>query len=176
MKKGTLGIVLAVVILFAGFCYFAQASLNTQAEESGKKITRETNTKQEVRKQPKKKTASKKVTVKPKAVKKEDSIEMNITIKNNTKKDVFIEQSSGQVFDIQLLDANKNILYTWSADKSFIQVLSTTEIKAGKSLTYKEVLSGEVYDDIKDKVVYMKVYLTGTADFINADGYIVKVK
>lgn len=178
MKKGTLGIILAVVMLFSVSSYFALAIFKTHAEEekSVPKITHDSNTKQVIKKETKKKSTAKKVKVKLEAVKKDDCITMNITVKNNTKKDVYIENSSGQVFDIQLLDVNKNILYTWSADKSFIQVISTTKLEAGKALHFKEVLSGDMYQEIKDEITYMKVYLTGSADFIDALGYVVKVK
>jgi len=116
------------------------------------------------------------VTVEPKAIVNDDSIEMKIIVKNNLKNEVSIINPSGQTFDFQLLDADKNVLYTWSANKMFIQIFTTTNIEAGGSLEYSDILSGEEYKAIKDKIVYMKAYLTGNASFINPEGYEIKVK
>ncbi|MDF2987480.1 MAG: putative S-layer protein [Eubacterium sp.] len=118
------------------------------------------------------------VSITPEANAKSDSIKMKITIKNESKKDVVINHSSGQKFDFDLLDANKNIIYCWSADKSFITALTTTTIEAGKTLEFSDTLSGDAYKDIKDKVVYFKAYITGKADafVINPEGYEVKIR
>ncbi|MPN29942.1 hypothetical protein SDC9_177399 [bioreactor metagenome] len=106
---------------------------------------------------------------------KDDSIEMSIAIKNNTKNDVYMCNSSGQMFDFELLDADNNALYRWSADKAFIQMVSNTKIEAGKTLEFSDTLSGDTYNAIKDKVVYMRAYITGSADFINDEGYLIKL-
>lgn len=115
------------------------------------------------------------VTVEPKAIVNDDSIEMKISVKNNSKNDISIINSSGQMFDFQLLDADKNVLYTWSADKLFIQAFTTTNIESGSMIEFSDTLSGDEYKAIKDKIVYMKAYLTGKADFINPEGYEIKL-
>lgn len=121
-------------------------------------------------------TQNQKVTITPEAVVQNDSLLMKLTIKNDTKQDVYIENTSGQRFDFELLDQNKNSLYRWSADKSFTLALSTVKIEAGETIVFSDTLSGEQYKNIKDKVVYMKGFITGTASFINADGYEIRLK
>ncbi len=116
------------------------------------------------------------VTVTPGAVVKPDSIKMSVTIRNRTRNDVTIEHTSGQKFDFQLLDANRNVLYTWSADKLFIAALTTTTIKAGRSLTFSDTLSGDAYKAIRDKIVYLRATITGKAGFIDPKGYEVQLK
>lgn len=115
------------------------------------------------------------VLVKPEVVVKSDSIEMKIKIQNNTQNDITIAHSSGQKFDFVLLDKNKNVVYRWSADKSFIMSLTTTTIEAGKTMEFSDTLSGETYKGLKDKITYVKAYITGTADFIKVEGYELKI-
>jgi hypothetical protein len=116
------------------------------------------------------------VTVTPEIVAKEDSIEMKITIKNNSTSDIYIENSSGQKFDFELLDGDKNAVYRWSADKSFTMALTTIKIEAGKTLEFSDTLSGDVYKTIQNKIVYMRGYITGTAGFIEAEGYEIQLQ
>lgn len=116
------------------------------------------------------------VEVIPSAVVTADSIEMKLVLKNLSKSKITIEFTSGQKFDFQLLDANRDVLYTWSADKMFIMDMSTTTIEAGKTLEFSDTLSGDSFKAIKDKVVYLKGYITGNANFINKDGYEIKLK
>lgn len=118
----------------------------------------------------------KKVSVEPDAIMTEDSIEMKITIKNDTDNDVYINNSSGQKFDFQLLDANNEVLYTWSADKVFLMYVMDYKIEAGQTVIYSDILSGDEYKAIKNKIVSMRAYLTGTADFIDPEGYTISLK
>ncbi len=113
------------------------------------------------------------ITIKPGVTVNEDSIEMKISIVNNSKESVIINHSSGQKFDFVLLDANNNVLYTWSADKSFIAMLTSTTIEAGKSIKFSAILDGEQYKAIKDKIVTLKAYVIGSSDSfsINTEGY-----
>lgn len=115
------------------------------------------------------------VSVKSEAIFKDNSIEMKITIKNESENDILIEFNSGQRFDFQLLDAEKNILWTWSANKMFIQVLSTMEIKAGETAEFSDVISEDEYAEFKDEIVYFRGYITGAANFVNQQGYEVEV-
>lgn len=102
----------------------------------------------------------------------DNSIEMKIIIKNESENDVSIEFFSGQKYDFKLLDADKNILWTWSANKLFIQMLSTMEIKAGETVEFIEVVTADEYAPAtKDEIVYVQAFITGSADFINQDGY-----
>ncbi len=118
------------------------------------------------------------VTVKPEAEIKDDSIVMKVTLTNNSKKAVSFNHSSGQKYDFKLLDSDKNILYTWSADKMFTMALMYSKIEAGKSVVYTETLSGDEYKAIKDKIAYMKAYVLGSSDEFTLDtlGYEVVLK
>ncbi len=118
------------------------------------------------------------VIIKPDATLTKDSIEMKISIINNTKKSITINYSSGQKFDFALLDEDRNVLYRWSADKLFTMELNSTTIEPGKTQEFSDTLSGEAYTAIKDKVVYLKAYITGKSDtlVVDNDGYEIKVK
>lgn len=113
------------------------------------------------------------VIVKPTATINDDSIEMKLSIINNTQNPVTINHNSGQKFDFTLLDADRNVLYKWSADKMFTMALTNTVIEAGKSIEYSAILSGKEFEAIKDKVTYLKAYVVGSSiNFnINAEGY-----
>lgn len=111
------------------------------------------------------------VIVTPEALLTDNAIEMRIVIRNDSDSMVTIEHSSGQKFDFALLDANRNVVYRWSADKLFMAMLTTTEIKAGETLVLSDTLSGDAYTAIKDKIVWMQAFVTGTAPFLYTDGY-----
>ena len=113
------------------------------------------------------------VQVTPAVELKNELIQMKLTITNNLKTQIVIHHTSGQQFDFALLDANKKILYTWSAGKSFITVLTNTVIEPGKSVVFSDAVSDNLYGGILKKATYMKAYITGTSnDFtVNTDGY-----
>ena len=77
-------------------------------------------------------------------------LEMSLRIVNNTGDTVAIEHTSGQKYDFKIFDAEGENLYTWSANKLFMQMLSTTEIAAGESLTISDIGPAAVYESIKD--------------------------
>lgn len=104
---------------------------------------------------------------------KEDGIEMKLTIENNSSNSITINHTSGQEFDFQLLDEDLNILYTWSADKMFIMVLSETVIEAGSSVEYSATLDGDHFESIKDQIYLLRGFIVGTSESfnINDEGY-----
>jgi hypothetical protein len=118
------------------------------------------------------------VTVTPTAELKDGVLKMKITITNNSKKQITINHTSGQKFDFKLLDSNREILYTWSADKSFIMALSETFIEAGQSVEYIEDLDKDMYASMNGKAVYMNAYIVGESNqfIINHDGYEAVIK
>lgn len=118
------------------------------------------------------------VTISPDAIIANDSIEMKLNITNNSQKDIILNHSSGQKFDFALLDADRNVIYRWSADKMFTMALTSTKIEPGKTLGFSDTLSGDVYAAIKDKVIYLKAYLIGKSDSFSIDdnGYEIKVR
>lgn len=73
---------------------------------------------------------------------------------------------------------NKEILYTWSADKGFIGVLTETVIDAGKTVEFEEKLDMENYKDVIGKAKYLKAYIVGTSEDcdIEKDGYEIEIK
>ena len=107
------------------------------------------------------------------AVFEDNSVEMKLTIKNNTDKAVTINHTSGQHFDFQLLDEDLNSLYTWSADKMFIMALTETVIELGDSVEYSAILDGDFYSSIKDQIYILRGYIVGTSESfeINESGY-----
>ncbi len=118
------------------------------------------------------------VSVNTNATLEEDSLEMKLSIVNDSKQDVVLNHSSGQKYDFALLDADGKEIYRWSADKAFITVLTSSKIEAGKTLNFSETLSGDEFKAIKDKAVYLKAYIIGSSDSfnINPDGYETKLK
>ncbi|WP_027622237.1 BsuPI-related putative proteinase inhibitor [Acetivibrio clariflavus] len=105
------------------------------------------------------------------------SFKMKLKITNNTDKNITI-QTSGQKYDFKLLDGNKKVLYTWSADRAFIEILMNTVIEAGKSVEFTEELDMASFKDIVNKAKYLQGFITGTSeDFkINKDGYEKEIK
>ena len=111
-----------------------------------------------------------KVQITPLAVLRSDSIYMYLTIANKTENAFFINHSSGQRYDFELLDADRKVLYRWSADKVFKAESSSTFLEPRETSGYEETVQRE---DFMDKAVYMKIYIAGTSeDFtINSEGY-----
>ena len=107
------------------------------------------------------------------AVPEADRITMSLFITNNSLEPVVLDYTSGQRYDFALLDSNKNVLYRWSADKLFIQALSSMTIAPGESIGYSDELSGEAYISIKDKISFMTAFITGQSKSftINDEGY-----
>jgi hypothetical protein len=118
------------------------------------------------------------VVIKPSVAIKADSLEMKISIFNNSKNSVTLNHSSGQKYDFVLLDADKKELYRWSEGRVFTMMLESFSIGAGKSIEYSALLDGDQYKAIKDKVVYLKAYVVGKSDafVINTNGYELKIK
>ncbi|MEL7604131.1 MAG: BsuPI-related putative proteinase inhibitor [Bacillota bacterium] len=116
------------------------------------------------------------VTVTSAAAKTSAYVKMSITVRNASLRHAYIKHPTGQKYDFQLLDANKNVLYTWSQGRSFDQSGSTTKVPVGTSLTWSAVVSGSTYQAIKNKVAYLRAYVEGSADFVDAEGYLLKIE
>ncbi|RXE58120.1 BsuPI-related putative proteinase inhibitor [Acetivibrio mesophilus] len=103
---------------------------------------------------------------------------MKLAIKNTSNKPITINHTSGQKFDFKLLDENKEIIYTWSADKMFIFAQTETVIDAGKTVEFTEELDVESFEDVIKKAVYLKAYVVGTCEDcdIEKDGYEIEIK
>lgn len=120
---------------------------------------------------------SKNVLITVSAIPEADQITMNLTIMNNTGEPVILNYTSGQRYDFALLDGNKESLYTWSADKLFIQQLSSETLAAGASIGYSEILDSDQYLSIKDRIAFMKATITGQSPSIpiRPEGYLIPV-
>jgi len=93
-------------------------------------------------------------------------------------KDVVIQHFSGQKYDFVLLDDKKEELYRWSGDRAFVEILTSTEIPAGKTVEFSEILDAKTYDEISGKAYYFKAVIVGSSeDFeINENGYYLSLK
>ncbi len=102
-----------------------------------------------------------------------DKLLMTLTIRNNLDQPVTIHYTSGQQFDFKLIDVNGESLYTWSADKLFMQALSDEVIAPGEQRTFSAEVDGDLYATIRDSAVLLKAFITGTSDDfeISTDGY-----
>lgn len=112
------------------------------------------------------------------AIENDGGLQFVLTVKNNTEKSVTIHHTSGQKFDYKVLDSAGESLYTWSADKLFMMMLSETVIAPGASVEFADTLSAETYGAIKDKVSIVKATIVGTSDDfkINPDGYTADIR
>lgn len=101
-------------------------------------------------------------------------LQMTLSITNNGDNTVTINHSSGQKYDFDLLDAQGETLYCWSADKLFVMMVTSTQIAPGETVEYTEILENTTYQPLKSQISSVKAYIIGTStDFtINADGYI----
>ncbi len=113
------------------------------------------------------------VAVETTATETNNGLQMTLAITNNSDTTITIDHSSGQKYDFDLLDAQGETLYCWSADKAFMMMMTTTQIAPGEKIEFTEVLDNQTYQPIKAKVNSVKVYIIGTSqDFtINSNGY-----
>jgi hypothetical protein len=118
------------------------------------------------------------IVVTPAAELTDDLLKMKLTITNLSKEQIVINHSSGQRFDFSLLDSERNILYTWSADKLFIMALTETVIESGESIEFVEEMNKEALDNMTAKPAYLKAYIVGKSSgfIVNPDGYEIKIK
>ncbi|MCE5195938.1 MAG: S-layer homology domain-containing protein [Negativicutes bacterium] len=104
----------------------------------------------------------------------DNSLRMSLSLHNNTDQTITIEHSSSQKYDFQLLDAAGAVLYTWSADRSFLQVLCSTKIAANETIEFSEELPAETYNKLKAKITGIRAFLTGSCvdATIDPNGYL----
>ena len=80
-----------------------------------------------------------------------DVLNIQFTLTNPTTEDMTITYPSGQTFDYQILDEAGENVYTWSANKSFIQALSDVTLAADEEIVYEDQfdynnMSGEPFE------------------------------
>jgi hypothetical protein len=61
----------------------------------------------------------------------QNSLDVFMTIKNNSEKDYVLSFNSSQFFDIELINNADQIIYSWAADKRFLQYINEVIIPAG---------------------------------------------
>lgn len=99
---------------------------------------------------------------------KSGALNMSLTVTNNTDKTITISHTSGQKYDFKLFDEKGNNLYTWSADKMFIALMNTTELKPGENLVFSDTLDSAAYSAV-NSAVSMCAYIVGTSDAFTID-------
>jgi hypothetical protein len=67
-----------------------------------------------------------------------DTVRMVLHVTNPTNQPVRLEFSSGQRYDFAIRTAAGADVWTWSADKQFMQMLSSEVVAAGATLDYAE--------------------------------------
>jgi len=80
-----------------------------------------------------------------------DALNIRFTLTNPTAEEKMITYPSGQTFDYQILNEAGENVYTWSANKSFIEALSEVSIPAGEAIVHEEQfdynnMSGEPFE------------------------------
>jgi len=62
--------------------------------------------------------------------------------------------------------------------QSIVEILTSTEIPAGKTVEFSEILDAKTYDEISGKAYYFKAVIVGSSeDFeINENGYYLSLK
>jgi hypothetical protein len=68
-----------------------------------------------------------------------NTVRLVLHVTNPTNQPVALEFSSGQRYDFAIRTAAGQDVWTWSADKSFIQALGTETVASGGTLNYSEV-------------------------------------
>ena len=71
----------------------------------------------------------------------QDQDKIRIQIKNQSETDMVLNYTSSQKFDIKFMQNGKHV-YTWSSDKSFMQMMSKKIVKPGESEEYTIELKG----------------------------------
>jgi hypothetical protein len=64
-----------------------------------------------------------------------------LSFKNNGKKTYTLSFPTAQRYDILIKNSSGHTVYTWSADKEFVQSIGTTLINPGDRVTYSESVS-----------------------------------
>jgi hypothetical protein len=67
------------------------------------------------------------------------NIDIRITLKNISGRDLNLHSGSGQRYDFHVLDENGEEVYRWSYDKSFTAALVRFELKKSEQLEFEEV-------------------------------------
>jgi hypothetical protein len=67
-----------------------------------------------------------------------EPIELTLTVTNDSPRDAALQFASSQRYDFQIVDGDHAIQWTWSADRTFLQVLGSEALRAGQRIEYRE--------------------------------------
>ena len=70
-----------------------------------------------------------------------EPIELLLKLNNRSARDTTLQFSSGQRYDFQIVNESGETAWTWSADRSFIQALSSEQLGADAALEYREQIA-----------------------------------
>lgn len=77
-----------------------------------------------------------------------DSVHFVLQVTNTTDAPIELVYPSGQSFDFQVEDGSGEIVWTWSANRMFIQAIREETIAAGETLTHSASWQPEEYGEL----------------------------
>lgn len=69
------------------------------------------------------------------------SIKVTLTVRNKGKRTYTLSFPSSQRYDISVKSASGQVVYTWSADKEFVEAIGTILINSGDIISYSETVA-----------------------------------
>jgi Intracellular proteinase inhibitor len=98
-----------------------------------------------------------------------ESVQINITLKNNTDEEKNFEFTSGQKYEIIITDPNGAEVYKYSKGRMFTQALQYLKLSSGESQTWQETWDKKsAGNKIKAGEYTVTVLLTGKAEGVKA--------
>ena len=73
-----------------------------------------------------------------------EPIELILKMTNRSSGDTTLQFSSGQRYDFQIADSTGRTMWTWSADRSFMQVIGSERLTAGETREHREQFTGRL--------------------------------
>ncbi|HET8712469.1 MAG TPA: BsuPI-related putative proteinase inhibitor [Gemmatimonadales bacterium] len=67
-----------------------------------------------------------------------EPIEVTVKVTNRSNRDTALQFASSQRYDFQIIDPTGATQWTWSADRTFMQVLGSEGLRGGQSIEYRE--------------------------------------
>lgn len=78
-------------------------------------------------------------------VKSNEELRVNIGLINSSGEDAVLNFSSGQTYEIYIKNWQKEVIYTWSANKMFTQAFKEITIEAGESQSFQETIDAHQF-------------------------------
>ena len=73
-----------------------------------------------------------------------EPIELLLKLNNRSTRDTTLQFSSGQRYDFQIVNESGETVWTWSADRSFIQALGSEQLAGDGALEYREQCAAQL--------------------------------